>query len=74
MIIRKHSLGKEKLPAGDNKINMAIILMMIFGAEINAGTFLGNKYTFTKSDRGDAEVEQKRHDLEDEKLQKPKDK
>lgn len=36
--------------------------------------FIGTNYVFSKSDRGDAEVERKHHDLREEKLLKARDK
>ena len=41
---------------------------------INALAFVGPNHAFSKSGRADTEAERKRHDLEEEKLQKTQDK
>ena len=46
---------------------MAGILMTIFGVGIDALTFVRTNCTFSKSGRGDTEVEYKRHDLAEKK-------
>ena len=48
--------------------------MLIFGAGINALAFVGTNYTFAKSGRGGTVAERKGNDLEEEKLQRAKDK
>ena len=48
--------------------------MTMFEEGINALTFVGNNYAFSKSGCGDAEAEHKRHDSAEEKLHKAKDK
>ena len=56
------------------KMKMTGILMTIFWAGINALAFVATNYKFNKSGQCDAEVEWKRYDLAEEKLQKAKDK
>ena len=56
------------------KIKIEGILTRISGTRINTLGFVGTNYAFSKSGRGDAEVERKHHDLGEEKLQKAKDK
>lgn len=45
------------------KIKIAGILMTTFWAGINCLGFVGLNYRFSKSGRGDTEVERKRHNL-----------
>ena len=47
--------------------------MAIFRAGINALTFVGTSYTFSKSACGEAEAESKCRHLAEEKIQKAKD-
>ena len=44
----------------------------IFEARIYALAFVGTSYRFNKTDRGDAEIERKIHDLREVKIQKAK--
>ena len=48
--------------------------MTKFRAGINVLFFIGTNYAFSKSHRGDAEVERKHHGFREEKLLKARDK
>ena len=47
---------------------MADTFMTVFGVGITTLAFVGTSYVFSKSSRGDAKAEYKRHDLAEENI------